>query len=289
MIPPSAGRVALVLAVAILAVSTAGTLVKLAPDAPPLSIAFWRVAVAAMILLPGARPVAKRDVWLTALGGLFLALHFWAWFLSLRETTVMRSTLLVCLTPVWTALFEWAFFRSKPTPRFGAGIAIALGGVGPMVAGGGASGGGGSVTGDALAALGGLLGAAYFTIGRAVRARVPIAPYGALSCAATAAWLGVLTLASGDPFLGFADDTWLAILALALGPQLLGHLGFNYAVGRLPAAIVAAVILLEPIGATAVAAGVLGERPGWMDGLGGVLALVGVAVAVMPRRTSVSS
>lgn len=285
MTPPPVGRVALVLAVAILAVSTAGTLVRLAPDAPPLSIAFWRVAIATLILLPGARPVARRDAWLTVLGGLFLALHFWAWFLSLRETTVMRSTLLVCLTPVWAAVFEWIFFRSPPTRRFWAGIAIALGGVGTMVAGGGGS-ETGSVTGDALAALGGLLGAAYFTIGGAVRARVPIAHYGALSCGATAGWLAVLTLATGAPFTGFAEESWLAILALALGPQILGHLGFNYAVGRLPASIVAAVILLEPIGATSVAAAVLGEQPGWMDALGGALALVGVAVAVMPRRTS---
>lgn len=281
--PPSAHRVGVVLAVGILAVSTAGTLVRFAPDAAPLTIAFWRVAIATLILLPGARPVARRDAWLTILGALFLALHFWTWFLSLRETTVMRSTLLVCLTPVWAAGFEWWFFRSPPQPRFWVGIAIALSGVGTMVAGGNAAGTGG-IWGDALAALGGILGAAYFTIGRGVRARVPISQYGPLSCGATAAWLGVLVVLTGSPLTGFAADSWLAILGLALGPQLLGHLGFNYAVGRLPAAVVAAVILLEPVGATAVAAVALGERPGILDGVGGAITLIGVAVAVMPWR-----
>lgn len=283
MMPPPVRRVGIVLAVGILAVSTAGTLVRFAPDAPPLSIAFWRVTIATLILLPGARPVARRDAWLTLLGGLFLALHFWTWFLSLRETTVMRSTLLVCLTPVWAAGFEWWFFRSPPKPRFWVGITLALAGVGTMVAGGNAS-GTGSARGDALAALGGLLGAAYFTIGRGVRARVPIAHYGPLSCGATAAWLGALVLLTGSPLTGFAAHSWLAIVGLALGPQLLGHLGFNYAVGRLPAAVVAAVILLEPVGATAVAALSLGEKPGLMDGIGGLITLVGVAVAVMPWR-----
>ena len=285
---PSAQRVAVVLAVGIAAVSTAGTLVRLAPEVHPLALAFWRVLLVAVILAPGFRPVSRRDALLTALGGLFLALHFWSWFLSLRMTTVMRSTLLVCLTPVWAAIFEWAAMGRAPKPRFWLGIAVALAGVGTMVAASAGTPGSapaahpGVLAGDGLAVLGGVLGAAYFTVGRSVRARVRITAYGPLSCAATAAWLALLATATGAPLTGFPTANWLPIAALALGPQLLGHVGFNYAVGRLPAAIVAAVILLEPVGATGVAAVALHEMPHRSDILGGLLTLAGVAVAALP-------
>ncbi len=284
MPPPSLRHVAAVLVVAILAVSTAGTLVRLAPDVHPLTLAFWRVLLVGLLLLPGARPVTRREGLLTALGGLFLALHFWTWFLSLRETTVLRSTLLVCLTPVWAALLEWGWLGNRPSLRFAVGIAVAVGGVGFMVSGGAPVDGTAAVTGDALAVLGGMLGAAYFTIGRSVRATVPISRYGPLSCLATAGWLGMLAVATGAPLSGFPDVSWWAIVGLALGPQLLGHLGFNYAVGRLPAAIVSAIVLLEPVGATGVAAVVLGEWPQPRDAVGAALTLAGVAIAAWPRR-----
>lgn len=281
MTPPPAGRVALVLAVAIAAVSTAGTLVRLAPDVHALTLAFWRVLLVGVLLLPGVRPVGRREALLTAAGGLLLALHFWTWFLSLRETSVMRSTLLVCLTPIWAALLEWAWLGARPSVRFAGGIALALVGVGLLVSGG--AGGGGGLRGDALAIAGGMLGAGYFTIGRVVRRTVPITAYGPMSGLATAGWLAILAAAQGAPLLGFSTSSWWAIAGLALGPQLLGHVGFNYAVGRLPAAVVAAVVLLEPVGATGVAALVLGEWPAPGDLVGAAVTLVGVLVAVWRR------
>lgn len=281
MTPPPARRVALVLAAAVLAVSMAGTLVRLAPGAPALSLAFWRTLFAGLILAPTARRLVGRDLALTALGSLFLALHFWSWFVSLHLTTVMRSTLLVCLTPVWCAALEWAFMGVRPTLRFGLGVAVALGGVGGMVSGA-SSGAAASLAGDGWAILGGLLGAAYFTLGRSVRARVDIRNYGAWSCLLCAAWLLALALGTSTPLLSLDRTGWAVALGLALGPQMIGHLGFNYAVGRLAAAVVATVILLEPVAATGVAAVLLGEAPSRRDLLGGLVTLAGVGLAVLP-------
>ncbi len=267
-------RVAIVLAVAIAAVSVAGTLVRLAPGASPVGLAFWRVLFAAVVTLPFARRMSRQDVMLTALGGLFLALHFWAWFASLGLTSVMRSTLLVCLTPIWAGVMEGVILRQAPAPRFWAGIAVAVSGVALMTGGLGE----GGWAGDALALLGGVLGAAYFTTGRLVRARVTIWTYAPYSCLATAAWLGIFAVGAGEPVL-LAGPAWWVALGLAAGPQLLGHAGFNYAVGRLPAAIVASVILLEPVAAAIVAALVLAEIPGPREIAGAVVTIVGVGVA----------
>lgn len=270
-----------VLAVAVVAVSSAGVLVRLAPDAHPLTIAFWRTALVAALLAPGARLPRRGEALAIAGAGALLALHFWSWFASLASTSVMRSTVLVCLTPLWAGLLEAAWLRAPPPGRWWAGILLSLGGVVGLAG----LGGGGLTPGDGLATLGGMLSAAYLVVGRSVRTRVDITTYGSLVCAAAAGCLLLLALGVRAPLWGFDRDAGLAILALALGPQLLGHIGFNYAVGYVPAAVVAAVILLEPVGATALAAAVLGERPTAREVAAGAVILAGVAVAVLPRRT----
>ncbi len=281
-------RVLLVLFTAVAAVSGAGTLVRLAPDVHPLVIAFWRTSIVAVMLSPWLRRMERRDAMLIAIAGLCLAGHFWAWFSSLGRTTVMRSTLLVCLTPIWAGMAESLLGESRPA-RFWAGIAVAIAGVVGMAAGGsagGSAGGGASgasgAAGDGLALLGGLLGAAYFVTGRDVRRRIGIGAYGAAVCGATALWLVPAIVVSGAPVVGFDSHVWTVLIALALGPQLLGHIGFNYAVGYLPAAVVAAVILLEPVGATLIAASVLKEVPTSREIAGGCAVLLGVAVATAP-------
>ncbi len=269
-------RVIAVLAVAIAAVSAAGVLVRLAPDAHPLALAFWRTAVVALVLAPAARRLPARDLVWIGLAGALLAFHFWAWFASLRLTTVMRSTVFVCLTPVWAGLGEAVLLRAAPRPRYWIGVTVALLGVGGLAGTGGTA----DWRGDLLAIGGGLLSAGYLLIGRSVRPRVDIATYGSAVCGAAALTLLGLGLALGVPFLGHPTATWLAIAGMALGPQLIGHIGFNYAVRYVPAAIVGAVILLEPVGATALAALVLGERPQLTDLLGGATILVGVGIAI---------
>jgi drug/metabolite transporter (DMT)-like permease len=41
--------------------------------------------------------------------------HFWAWFSSLGHTTVLRSTLLVCLVPAWSAALDWVVYGRRPS------------------------------------------------------------------------------------------------------------------------------------------------------------------------------
>ena len=83
-------------------------------------------------------------------------------------------------------------------------------------------------------------------------------------------------IATGSPLTGFATTSWLALAGMALGPQLFGHIGLNYAVKYVPAATVAALLLLEPVGASLLGALLLGEFPTLQEILGGLLILVGV-------------
>jgi len=271
-----------VMAVAVLAVSAAAPLVRLAEGVHPVAIGAWRTLGVALILAPAFKPLTRRDTALTGLAGVLLALHFWSWFASLGHTTVMRSTLLVTLNPVWTALVEWLAWRESPRPVYWIGLGVAAPGV--LLLAGGGVGGEATLLGDGLALLGGVFGSLYLLVGRRVRQRVGIATYGGLVSAAAAAVLLPLALVLEAPLVGYPTGSWLALLGLTVGPQLLGHVGFNYSVRYVKASVAAAFILLEPVGAALLAVALFAEVPGGLEVAGGVLVLVGVLVATRPGR-----
>ena len=270
------------------AVSAAALLVRLADGVHPVVAGFWRTAAVGLLLapsLPQARGKLRAgSLGLTVLAAFFLAGHFWAWFESLHRTTVLRSTLLVSLTPVWAAGAEWALGGQRPGRRFWGGIAIALVGVGGMATGGSADLSEGAFVGDLLAVLGGVLAAAYLLVGRYARQSVPIGPYGSLVSGLCGLWLLPVALLLDAPLTGFSNTAWLALLGLTLGPQLLGHIGFNYSVRYLPAYVVTAAVLLEPVGAAVLGVVVLGEIPTEAEVMSALVVLAGVGLATLPSQ-----
>lgn len=270
-----------VLVVAVLAISAAAVIVGGLEGVHPVSLALWRTALVGLLLAPWVRPVARGDLLRIGIAGICLAAHFGTWFASLQLTTVLRSTVLVCLAPVWTGLAEWLLQGRAPQVRWWTGVAIAIPAAALMSA---SPGEGGSLLGDGLALLGGLLGAVYFLLGREVRGRVGIGTYGSLVCVAAAVVLLPTALVVQAPLWGFRPWVWAAIAGLALGPQMLGHNGFNYALRYLPASAVTTAALLEPVGAGMLAWVVLGEVPTALAGMAGGIAVAGVIVASLPRR-----
>ncbi len=262
------------MAVAVVAVSTAAPLVRLAEGVHPASVGFWRTLGVALLLAPTLRPVSRRDGLWILLAGTMLALHFWAWFASLAHTTVMRSTLLVTLTPVWTALVEWLGWKETPRRAYWIGLGVAVPGV--LLLAGGGSAGQATLLGDLLALLGGVFGSLYLLVGRRVRQRVGIATYGGLVSGAAALVLLPIALALDAPIWGYSDSSWLALLGLTVGPQLLGHNGFNYSVRYVKASVASIFILLEPVGAALIALVLFAEVPNSLEIVGGLLVLIGV-------------
>ena len=65
---------------------------------------------------------------------------------------------------------------------------------------------------------------------------------------------------------------------MALGPQLTGHIGLNFAVRYIPASAISMFLLLEPVGAAAIAALFLGEIPTGMEVAGSLVIISGIAV-----------
>jgi len=278
--PRTRTTVVVVLVAAVLGISTSAVLVK-RMEAGPVAVAAWRCLGAALLLLPAtvaeARKISPAEALRLTGAGAALAGHFVVWFASLQHTTVLRSTLLVCTTPVWAAAIDAVWTRTLPRRAWVAGLAVALPGVGLMTTGGSA--GDATLLGDGLAVLGAVLAAIYLRLGQSVRQQLGASAAMGAMCAVAAAAVLLTAGATGTQLVGWSWETWALIAGAVLGPQLVGHQGFTYAVRWVPASTVALVVLLEPVGAALLAVIVLGEVPPAMAWVGAALVLLGVGVA----------
>lgn len=294
-------RLPLALFTAILAVSTASILIRLAQrEAPSLTIAALRLSLATLLLSPvvvaryrgDLRAMQRREFLLAALSGFFLAIHFGTWISSLEYTTVASSVVLVSTGPLWVALVAPMFLGERLTGSAVLGLGLAI--VGGIVIGAASActwsagircsgveqaGHGRALWGDFLALAGAWAVSGYLIIGRRLRPTMQLVPYIFLTYGFAAAGLILATVLRKEPFLGFMPVTYGWILLLALVPQLIGHSTYNWALRFLPAAFVAITTLGEPIGSAILAYFVLKESPGPFVLLGGALILGGIYLA----------
>ncbi len=279
----------MLLVVGVVAVGFAAIFIR-AADAPSLSIAFYRNAIAAAIVLPLAivrhpgelRGLSRRQVALMLLSGAFLALHFATWISSLALTTVAASVVLVTSAPIFTVAAERVLYGTRVSRRVMTGILLAL--LGTLIISGGALAvSGRAALGDLLALAGAVAGAGYFLAGQRLRPAVSLLTYVGVVYTICAGLLLVTVLIAGDPLAGFDAKTWWMLLLLALVPQILGHGTFNYLLGDLGATVVAVAVMGEPVVSGLLAVAFFGEIPSWATIVGGVVLLAGIYVALTAR------
>lgn len=287
-----------VLGLALFGISFAGPLVKLS-RADPIAIAVWRLGLALIVVglfliftgqwreLPR---ITRRELIFAAVGGVSLALHFWAWNASIHLTTIAASVTLVSLQPAVVAVISAIMIREAPSSRQSLGIAIAILGAfliaAPDLAGGLAPGGNRPLIGNLLALSAAVTAGLYYTIGRRLRMRLGVWSYVAIVYSVAFLSLVIIAMSLGIS-LGPQPPSEIAIfVGLALAPTLLGHTGMNWALKLLPAFVVNLTVLGEPVGATLLGALIpaIGEIPGPTTFIGGAVVLVGVIIATGAGR-----
>ncbi len=280
-----ARRLAL-LAFGVVAVASSSILIRLA-DAPALPTAFYRNALAALVVVPLAvvrhrdelRRLERRDWGIALLAGSLLAVHFAAWVPSLSYTTVAASTVLVTTQPIWVAVIGGAFLGEHVSRRGVLGIACSLTGA-VLISGGDFGGSGRAALGDGLAIAGAVAAAGYYVAGRDLRQRVSLLTYVGVVYATCAVGLGLAMLVSRTPFTGFAPKTWAYFALIALAPQVIGHTMLNYLLAEMEAGVVVMAITGEPVIASIVAIPLFDEIPSATAVLGAALILGGITATV---------
>ncbi|MFQ5670196.1 MAG: DMT family transporter [Acidobacteriota bacterium] len=285
----------LALVIAVLAVSWAAILIRLA-GADPMVIAFWRLALATLLLFPVAgwpwlrqrRPVTveRQGIFAPVLApGCLLALHFALWIHSLFLTTVASSVILVSTQPLFAALVAGRLLGEAPLPRTWWAIAVTVMGV-ALIATGDLGLSARAVGGDLMAMAAAAAAALYLVLGRRARESGPLLLYLLKVNGIAAAVLLAGCLLKRAPLLGHSRSTWEIFLALAVGPHLAGHGLLNLAVRWLPAPMVNLSLAGEPVLSTLYAAVLFQEWPGSWFYAGAGLVLAGLALEFLGPRVA---
>lgn len=276
--------------VGVLAVSFSSLFVKLS-SAPSIVIATYRLLFSFLILAPftvtvkrsDLKSMSQKEILMAAGSGIFLAMHFFTWFTSLKYTSVASSTVLVTTQPIFVVLGSYLFFKEKVTARAMLGGALAL--TGSVIVG--ASDfrvGPDALFGDVLALVAAVLVSGYLIIGRRLRSIVSLSAYTFVTYGSASLTLVLISLVSRTPFFPYPLKDWLTFLALAVVCTILGHTSFNWALRYIPASVIAVSVLGEPIGAIIWALVFLAEIPTPRQIFGGAVILIGIYIFTRSSR-----
>ena len=246
-------------------------------------IAFFRMAIAAVVLLPFfwiyGKPHqirwSKSILIYPILGGIFSALDLSVWATAMFYTSAANATFMSNTAPLWVALAAWLLFRERPPRIFWLGLFITLAGAAGMVAGDFLRHPTLSL-GDLIALASGLFYAGYFLATQRGRQHLGVLTYFWIMVFSGAVALFFLNRLLGNPLTGFSTQTYLVFLSAALLTQVIGYLSVVYALGHLLAAVVAPTMILQPVLSALLAIPLLGEALRLDQGIGGTLVLAGI-------------
>jgi drug/metabolite transporter (DMT)-like permease len=278
---PSRAAALIVLILAAVVLGLAPILVRLA-DTGPAAAGFWRFAFALPWLLvmtarPGGEGIGRPSNWMVLAGGmLVLDLSFWHYSIAL--TSVANATTLTNLTPVVVTLVGWFVFRERPRALFLVALAAAIAGALTMSLG--ADGGQGSnpPLGDVFAGVTALWYAGYFIAVKGARDRHSAGRVMLWSTAIAAPGLLLAALVLGEQVLPGSWGGWAACAGLGL-MHVVGQGGVAWSLGRLPAALTAVTVLIQPVVAALLGWMIFAETLTPMQAVGGVVVLAAIVLA----------
>lgn len=274
----------LVMIIGIIGISLSAIFVRYS-SAPSVVTAAYRLLWTVLLLTPtviGKDSVRKellstdkKTVFLSALSGVFLAIHFATWFESLKHTSVSSSTIIVCTEVIWVALGYCLFLKGKLSLKAVTAIAVTLLGS-ILIALADSSGTTGHLYGDILSLIAAIAVGIYTLLGRVVRGTTSTTVYTYIVYVFSALSLVIMTLAQGTTVFGHGLSGLFVGLLLAVFSTLLGHSIFSWCLKFFSPAFVSAVKLCEPVIASIIAAILFAEIPGLIQVAGSVIVLAGV-------------
>lgn len=288
-VPPSVYGI---LVMGLMSFSMSPILVRLAGDAPSLSLVVFRTFFSILLLAPFAIAregkamlrLKRKEMGAILLAGILLGGHFYIFFEAIRLTTVASATVFVSLTPIFLGILGFLFLKERLSMYVTIGIIFAvIGGV--MIAYGDSGEEVSAINaplGNMLALSACLMVSLYLLLGRVARQKIswlayifPLYSVASLSMIAVA-------LITQTPLFGFDARIYGLCVLMAIFPQIIGHGSFNFAIKFFPAAILGLLSLTEPIGSTILAYWLFDELPSRWSFIGMGVTLAAVSFALLP-------
>ena len=243
-------RLFLILIVALFSVSSTALVIRYVVTVPALTLAFWRMLTASMMLW-SYELIEKKEA-LSAINrkrvffaGIFLGLHFACFFLGVRYTSIANATLFSTLGPLFTSII--AFFQRKKTPPLVyLGLVLALTGV-LINQYGDLSLSSDNLFGNALSLLSSFFIAITFIIAAKIRENTDNIVYGRSLFFVASITIAIISIFTNSSLFSFEKQHIFWFLFLGFVPSILGHNMLNYALKYFSPTAVVSVPLGEPI------------------------------------------
>lgn len=223
--------------------------------------------------------------WTLLLGvGVMSVFSLGLWATSLEYISVAKSMLLNNLTPIFTTLGSWLFFRKRFDAKFLVGMAIALSGAIALGAED-LNSVDNNLFGDACALLSAVFLAAYLMMVEKLRSR-----FSATTILLSRAVVGSLVLlpvtwlSEGQVF-PTTLSVWVAVIALGIICEGFGQRLLADSMSHFSCSFIALVLLLEPILSTILAWIIFAEQLGIVTWISFAVVLTGIYIATSSNST----
>ena len=284
----NAKPIILPMVISIIAISFAAIFVKWS-EAPATVLSMYRMWLACLLLLPIAflrrsefGKISGKDWAFLLFSGLFLALHFALWFGSLKFTTVASSTIILALQPIVSLVGGYFVFRERTKPAALVTMGIAV--IGAVMVGWGDFGlSRDAIFGDVLSFLSVIAVVGYLLIGQNTVKKVSHWIYSFSVFLFAAIFLTFYNLIMGVQISGYGQREWGIFILLAIVPTV-SHVINNWLMNYVNATTISMSILGEPVGATALAVLLLGEKISGWQMAGGLIVLAGVSCFLLQQH-----
>ena len=272
-------RAYIVLLLGVLGMGFSGIFVSLA-GAPGAVAGVYRTGIACIVLaIPFVlnfqhRPwPLPREVAIAMLAGAFFAADLFFWNTGILISGATNPTLMGNTAPIWVGLGSVIFFHERPNRPFWVGLFIALAGAAVIL---GADVLNNIGLGTFFGLLSGMFYGGYFLVLQRSRQNLDTLSSFWLSSLSSAVCLIIMARILNQPLTGYSQQTYLSLVGLALIVQVGGQMTANFALGYLPASVVAPILLLQPVLTGLLAVPLLGETLTVVQIFGGAIVLAGI-------------
>lgn len=258
---------------------------------PPLLLFGVRTLLAGLCILPvylwRQRDANERAPWtwrerltLVGLGALGVPLNQLLFVVGLNRTSASHAAISVAVTPVLVLMLASIAGHERITSRKVFGMLLALAGVTGIELARGGHGGGATFQGDCFIFLSSAVLALFTVFGKRLTRRYDgVTMFTHAYMGAGLAYLPMtLWEAARFPIASVGAVTWLSVIYMAVFPAIISYLLYYYALTYVAASRVSIAQCLQPVLATVLAAGLLGERLTATLLAGGSAVMVGVTI-----------
>ncbi len=253
-------------------------------NVPGATSGFYRMVIAAGVMaipfgvhVRRRAPLSGRHVLFAVAAGLFFAGDLATWNTAILIGSAANATLFGNTSPLWVGIGAMILFKERLRPLFWTGMLIALAGaavilgqdflIHPTLG-----------RADMLGLLAGFFYGMFFLATERARDGLSSLSSWWISVVTSAMVLLALSLLFREPLTGYPAASYLNLIALALIVQVFGWLSINYALGHLPASVVAPTLLGQPVITAIAAVPLLGQPLSTAQMAGGLLVLAGIYV-----------